>query len=325
MCKRFAIFKDPYMSAANILVFSHFNLCALGDARYADYAMVQERLHYQRRNGYIKVSAGSNEPCKHILEIRRISDDTQVARQTLDVICDRSDYFRCIFAEVLKGKAPNDKKGIDKLEEFNVIKLSDKTVVYQLHVDDKSDPTRAKFIELFFTLLCIDRCAITATFDKFLRMQGDWSPIRLIRNGVFEVYKVADYYGYGDLSNLLLCCAYYYYSNISKLLERLNPHYYANGYIDLVQLGCLRFDIFQIRSYLSEVESGANAVLCSLKEILDEYKCIYDPFCVVYESDMRRLDELIVSSRVSNTVNPEIVYCHENEWRIVNFLELRYG
>lgn len=320
MCNPFTCFKDPYMIAANKLVFSHFSLCTRYDSLYTDYAMMQETLDHLRTKGHINFPASG---CKHILEILRVSDDTQVARQRLDVVCDRSDYFRCIFGEVLKGDTAKDKTVIDfKLEEFNVIELSDETV-YQLHVDDKSDPIRAKFIELFFTLLCIERYAIMATFKNFLKMRGDWSPIRLISNGVFEVYKLADYYGYEDLSNLLLSCAYYYYANMSKIIERLDPHYH--DYIDLVQLGCLRFDAFRIKSYIREVDSEANVVLCSLKRLLCESNILYNAFSIVHESDMCQLDELVRSSRVSNTVNPEIAYCYEKGWRIVNFLELRYG
>lgn len=248
---------------------------------------------------------------RHVFEVYRLSDHMIVGRQKLGVVCQRSDYYATIFKEMLDGKDLCPMKS----DSFNIEHRYDGVNVYKLFIDD-GDSEQSLVMQLFFTLLCHDDgLFIHAAYD-FLKMEGIWSVIRFMYNGVFKLYLEADRYQFNDLSNMIL-----FHINLTLLTGDINMRYVLRDAeldggrfteLSLVETSYFRYDFEFIASYFRE-----NPV----KEIdFSQYECPVRKY--VDEGDLNRLREIIQRGNMSSAFNPRIMFIREGYWRIGNFLEL---
>ena len=270
------------------------------------------------------------DTCSYELEIRYLSDKTIVASQALNIVCDRSEFFKNIFGDILDG---THTANMDfKLDSFNVVKRDDGVTVYQMYIDDVECSVATWCMEVFFTLLCMEPDRVIDYILGLQIMNGIWSIIRLIRNGAFEVYKLADYYQYTDLCLLLEKNMECIFDNEWHRCQALSyyPDVYARSQWDLVKTGFLRYDAKQVKEYLESTGNGGalirsvnDVVRNNEKHILNEHAQGGVNRFHVNERDLARLDELVRANRASETVNPIIRMNDKGEWRILNFFELR--
>ena len=248
---------------------------------------------------------------RHVFEVYRLSDHMIVGRQKLGVVCQRSDYYATIFKEMLDGKDLCPMKS----DSFNIDHRHDGINVYKLFIDD-NDSEQSLVMQLFFALLCQDDCLFIHTAYYFLKMEGVWSTIRFVYNGVFKLYLEADRYQFNDLSNMILFHINFLLLAGHNVMEyilgngRLYGLYFHEFY--LVETSYFRYDFEFIASYFRE-----NPV----KEIdFSRYGCPIRKY--VDEGDLNRLREIIQRGNMSSAFNPRIVFIREGYWRIGNFLEL---
>lgn len=328
-------FKDPVMSrCSGFLTYVARDACCYemtGGRRTfcGEYIELRHDPVYDDCKKYEKPAYGT---CLHELEIRYLSDNMVAASQALNIVCDRSDFFKNIFGDILDG---THTANMDfKLDSFNVVKRDDGVTVYQMYIDDvECSVETIRCMEVFFTLLCMDPVLVIEYILGLQVMNGIWSNIRLIRNGAFEVYKLADYYQYTDLCLLLetnMQCIFYNeidrYYNLFGRIER-----YTGSRSDLVRTGFLRYDAKQVEEYLESTGNGERVIhLTRVMARQNEEsirngrgQCKGGFILRVNERDLARLDELVRANRASETVNPIVRMNDKGEWRILNFLELR--